>query len=80
MTHDPTEAARRAMIENDIPARDLQRWKGKHIDTETLRRDYEVLGFLAPFVCVRRKSDGKKGTLEFTHAPRVYFNWLEDGS
>jgi hypothetical protein len=75
---DPTEAVRRMMIETDAPARDLQRWKGKHIDTETLRRDYEVLGFLAPFVLLRRKADGKRGQMEFTHQPRVYFDWRED--
>jgi hypothetical protein len=34
-----------------------------------------VIGFAAPFVVVRRKSDGVKGTLEFTHSPRVYFDF-----
>jgi hypothetical protein len=29
-------------------------------------------------VVVKRKSDGKKGSLEFTHSPRVYFNFVED--
>jgi hypothetical protein len=44
-------------------------------DTAALRRDFEVLGFAAPFVVVRRRSDGAKGSLEFTHSPRVYFAW-----
>ena len=44
-------------------------------DTAELQEDFEVLGFLAPFVVVRRKSDGVRGTLEFTHAPRLYFGW-----
>jgi hypothetical protein len=26
-----------------------------------------------------RKSDGVKGSLEFTHNPRVYFNFVADG-
>jgi hypothetical protein len=43
--------------------------------TEELQRDYEVVGFAAPFVVVRRKADGVKGTLEFTHSPRVYFGF-----
>ena len=43
--------------------------------TDELRRDFEVVGFLAPYVVVVRKADGVKGTLEFTHNPRVYFNW-----
>lgn len=46
--------------------------------TEELTRDFEVLGFAAPFVVVQRRSDGKTGTLEFAHSPRVYFGWLED--
>jgi hypothetical protein len=35
------------------------------------------MGFAAPYVVVRRKSDGVKGSLEFTHHPRVYFNFQE---
>jgi hypothetical protein len=46
--------------------------------TEQLREQFEVLGFQAPFVAVRRKSDGAKGSLEFTHSPRVYFNFVKD--
>lgn len=49
-------------------------------DTDALRRDFEVVGFLAPYVEVRRKADGKRGTLEFTHNPRTYFNWVEEGA
>jgi hypothetical protein len=45
--------------------------------TEQLKADFTVTGFSAPFVVVRRKSDGKLGTLEFTHSPRVYFGWTE---
>jgi hypothetical protein len=35
-------------------------------------------GFMAPFVIVTRKSDGAKGSLEFTHNPRFYFNFAVD--
>lgn len=52
--------------------------KGQQWDTAQLQEDFEVLGFAAPFVVVRRKSDGKRGTLEFTHRPRVYFDFKED--
>ena len=76
--NDPTEALRRAMIETDQPARDLaktdQRWT-----TEELTRDFTVHHFLAPFVLVTRKSDGARGSLEFTHSPRVYFNFEQEG-
>lgn len=46
-------------------------------DTEGLTRDFEVLGFMAPFVVVKRRSDDKEGSLEFAHHPRVYFGWKE---
>jgi hypothetical protein len=46
--------------------------------TEELRVDFEVISFLAPFVVVVRKRDGKKGTLQFNHSPRVYYNFVED--
>lgn len=52
--------------------------QGQTWDTTQLQADFEVLGFGAPFVAVRRKSDGKKGSLEFTHHPRQYFNFQED--
>jgi hypothetical protein len=38
-------------------------------------RDFQVLGFLAPYVVVRRRSDGRKGSLEFQHNPRFYFGF-----
>lgn len=44
-------------------------------DTQALKDEFEVLGFQAPFVRVRRRSDGAEGTLEFTHSPRVYFDF-----
>jgi hypothetical protein len=74
---DPTEALRREMLETNQPYADLaradQRW-----NTEELQRDFTVQSFLAPFVFVTRKSDGAKGSMEFTHSPRFYFNFTED--
>jgi hypothetical protein len=46
--------------------------------TDEVREKFEVISFLAPFVMVKRKSDGAKGTLEFTHMPRFYFNFIAD--
>lgn len=66
------------MIETGQPAVDLTDDTGPTWDTDALRRDFEVLGFAAPFVVVRRRADGVKGSLEFTHNPRVYFGWRED--
>jgi hypothetical protein len=50
------------------------------VDGDSMTRDqaqelYEFVGFAAPFVVVVRKSDRQKGILEFTHNPRVYFNF-----
>lgn len=74
---DETESFRREMLETGQPYRDLAR-AGQRWDTGQLRAEFEVLGFLAPFVVVRRKSDGARGCLEFTHSPRFYFNFVED--
>lgn len=52
--------------------------RGQTWDTTQLQEDYTVEGFSAPFVVVKRKSDSVRGTLEFTHRPRVYFNFKED--
>jgi hypothetical protein len=43
--------------------------------TSELSQDFEVIGFLAPLVVVRRRSDGKKGSLVFQHSPRFYFGF-----
>lgn len=45
------------------------------LTTDQMREQYDVLGFAAPYVVVTRKSDGVKGTLEFKHQPRWYFNF-----
>ena len=36
------------------------------------------VGFAAPFVVVKRRSDGAVGSLEFTHSPHVYFAFRPD--
>ncbi len=78
--NDPTEQIRRerlAEINSDPEAREaLVARYGQVWNTDELRRDFEVVGFMAPLVVVRRRSDGKKGSLEFQHGPpRLYFNW-----
>lgn len=49
--------------------------QGQTWDTTQMQNDFEVSLFVAPHVFVTRKSDGVKGILEFTHHPRVYFNF-----
>lgn len=55
---------------------ELEAQYGQVWDTEQLRAEFEVLSFLAPFVMVRRKN-GQRGSLQFQHAPRFYFDWTE---
>jgi hypothetical protein len=65
----PEAAERRAQLEADY---------GKVWNTEELREEFIVKGFMAPLVVVERKSDGQVGSLEFSHLPRFYFNWIAD--
>lgn len=62
-----------AAREADLRAAD----RGPTWTTDQLTADFEVTDFLAPFVFVTRKADGKRGSLEFTGSPRVYFNFQE---
>lgn len=48
---------------------------GKVWDTKELQRDFEVKGFMAPFVEVLHKESGKLGSLAFQHYPRFYFSF-----
>ena len=79
---DSTELLRRtrlAEINAEPGSREaLQARHGRVWDTEELAREFEALGFLAPYVVVRRRADGRKGSLEFQHHPRLYFNFLPD--
>lgn len=75
---DVTEAFRRNMLATGQPQRDLEQAEFDRWDTDQLRQEFEVIGFLAPFVAVKRKSDGAKGSMEFTHNPRFYFNFVKD--
>ena len=76
---DPTEAFRRKMVSeinsnpNDREA--LTATYGPVWDTEELSRDFEVKDFMAPFVVVKRKADGVKGSLMFQGSPRFYFSF-----
>jgi hypothetical protein len=76
---DPTEPIRRQMVA-EINAVEgsreyLEQKHGQVWDTNQLQEDFEVLGFGAPFVVVKRKSDGVKGSLMFQHSPRFYFGF-----
>lgn len=79
---DSTETIRRQRLAeiNIVPnSREaLESEYGQVWGTSELSKQFEVVGFLAPFVVARRKTDGKKGSLEFQHSPRFYFNFVLD--
>ena len=76
---DETEQLRRErqkeLAENAGPRADLEARFGQVWDTDQLTTDFSVIGFMAPLVVVRRRSDGQKGSLEFQGRPRFYFNF-----
>ena len=79
---DVTEAMRREMLAwiNREPQtiEELRYRHGAAWSTATLVQDFEVLGFAAPLVVVKRRIDGQLGSLFFQHQPRVYFGWQSD--
>jgi hypothetical protein len=80
--HDPTEQARRDRLAeiNAVPGsrEALEAQYGQVWNTQELAEQFQVFGFAAPLVVVRRRTDGVKGSLEFQHHPRLYFNFVED--
>ena len=80
--YDETEPIRRqriAEINAEPGSREaLEAQHGQVWDTAELTADFEALGFMAPFIVVRRRADGTKGSLEFQHSPRFYFNFRPD--
>ena len=81
---DATEQLRRQRLGeiNQVPGdrAALEARYGRVWDPTELATDFEVRGFLAPYVVVRRRSDGVVGSLEFQHHARYYFNFEIDGS
>jgi hypothetical protein len=76
---DETEAIRRqqlAEINAHPGSREaLEAEHGQVWDTQQLGQDFDVQGFMAPYVVVRRRSDGQRGSLMFQHNPKYYFGF-----
>jgi hypothetical protein len=81
--NDETEPFRRARV-NQLAAQqtdnraELETRHGKVWNTDELRTEFDVTGFMAPYVIVRRRSDNAVGSLEFQHEPRYYFSFQID--
>ena len=56
----------------------LEEQFGKIYNTTELKDAFEVIAFAAPYVVVIDRKTQEKGTLEFTHLPRFYFNFIKD--
>jgi len=85
---DPTEGIRRVMVaaineeaaaipKTEDPRAILSARYGQVWDTWELQRDFTVQSFAAPFVEVKRKSDGVVGLMLFSHHPRYYHSFEE---
>ena len=44
-------------------------------NTQDVVTMFDIQSFMAPYVVVVRRSDKVKGTLQFTHMPRWYFDF-----
>jgi hypothetical protein len=86
---DETEGYRRQRVAelNSAPVSNDKDAEKKRLEAETggpvyttdeMSKEFEALGFAAPYIIVKRRSDGSKGSLEFQHSPRLYFNWQKD--
>lgn len=76
---DDTEQLRmaRSAAINAVPGsrEALQAEHGQVWSTDELTNDFDIIGFMAPYVVVVRRADKVKGSLEFQHSPRFYFNF-----
>jgi hypothetical protein len=80
--NDSTENIRREMVAQINAVEGSREYlevkHGQIWDTDQLQEEFEVLGFLAPFVIARRKSDGVRGSLLFQSSPRIYFGFKSE--
>ena len=63
-------------VETLTEREELEEQHGQVWNTKELQQDFTVQGFASPCVVVIRKSDKTKGTLEFIHQPRFYFDFV----
>ena len=63
--------------ESEVIRKDLEtRNPGDVYDHIEVRDVFTFHSFMAPLAIVTRNSDGAKGSIEFIHHPRFYFNFI----
>lgn len=76
---DQTEAIRKQMVTElnsaDNTKAELEAKHGKVWTTSEMQEEFDALGFMAPFIIVRKRDTGERGSLLFTHSPRFYFSF-----
>jgi hypothetical protein len=80
--NDGTEEIRRVLLV-ELNAEPVQRsiveCRYGHVwSASELANEFAVVGFAAPFVVVKRKTDNQLGSLLFQHHPRYYFAFQKD--
>ena len=65
---DMTETEARAWLEERY---------GEVWNTDEAMKLFKFSSFMSPYALVKRKKDGKEGTVKFTHNPRFYFSFKE---
>ncbi len=79
--NDPTGSIRRDIVHdiNSNPGNreQLEKQYGEVYTTDEVDELFEITGFIAPFVVVRRRADDVKGTMMFQDNPRYYFSFKE---
>jgi hypothetical protein len=78
--NDPTESIRKQRIkeiESSNTSRAALESQYRRVwTTQELTSEFDVIGFMAPLVVVKRKSDQVAGSMEFATSPeRLYFNF-----
>lgn len=64
--------------EKEALRQELKEKYGDVWDTTQLQEEFEVLGFAFYLCIVKRKSDGRRGTLAFSHMPRLYYHFVAE--
>ena len=82
---DETEPFRReavAKINSQVESNDADKERarleakyGKVYDTKEVSAEFEIEGFMAPYIVCTSRRTKEKGTMEFQHDPRFYFNF-----